>query len=60
MDDPLGSIAALCSTLAHFGRGLRAGDRVITGSFSRHTINASDVWSAEFARVGKVQLKVEH
>jgi len=45
---------------AHFGRGLRAGDRVITGSFSRHTINASGVWSAEFARVGKVQLKVEH
>jgi len=59
MDDPLDSIAALCGTLARFGRGLRAGDRVITGSFSRHTVTAPGVWSAEFAGVGEVQLKVE-
>ncbi|MFR9805165.1 2-keto-4-pentenoate hydratase [Pseudonocardia sp. RS010] len=51
MDHPYRSLAALTSQLARFGRHLRAGDVVITGSFSRHDLVRGDVWTAEFTRL---------
>lgn len=48
MDDHFASIAALARQLARFGRGLAAGDRVITGSYTRHRVAAAGVYRGEF------------
>lgn len=48
IDDHFASIAALARQLARFGRRLAAGDRVITGSYTRHRVAAAGVYCGEF------------
>jgi 2-keto-4-pentenoate hydratase len=53
---PLRSVAWLAGKLAAFGRGLKAGDHVMTGSFTRQfPIARGDRLRAEFERVGVVE-----
>lgn len=53
---PLQSVAWLAGKLAAFGRGLRAGDHVMTGSFTRQfPIARGDHIRTEFDRVGAVE-----
>jgi 2-keto-4-pentenoate hydratase len=58
MDDPFASLAALSDLLARHGRSLRAGDHVITGSFTRLAVTGPARWRAEFCGVGEVSLDV--
>jgi 2-keto-4-pentenoate hydratase len=55
-DDPFVSLSRLCHRLARFGRALAAGDRVITGAFSHHSVGAGETWSADFSRIGVVEV----
>lgn len=48
IDDHFASIAALARQLARFGRRLAAGDRVITGSYTRHRVAAAGIYCGEF------------
>lgn len=48
IDDHFASIAALARQLARFGRSLAAGDRIITGSYTRHRVAAAGVYCGEF------------
>lgn len=53
---PLRSIAWLAGKLAAFGRGLKAGDHIMTGSFTRQfPIARGDRIRTEFERVGTVE-----
>jgi 2-keto-4-pentenoate hydratase len=54
MDDPYLSLARLSARLDEFGVGLEAGQRVITGSFSRAVIDAPGTWQADFEGIGHV------
>ncbi len=48
IDDHFASIAALARQLARFGRRLAAGDRVITGSYTRYPVAAAGIYCGEF------------
>jgi len=53
---PLRSVAWLAGKLAAYGRGLRAGDHIMTGSFTRQfPIARGDRIRAEFDRIGPVE-----
>lgn len=53
---PLHSIAWLAAKLAAYGRGLAAGDHIMTGSFTRQFLIASgDRIRTEFERLGAVE-----
>ncbi|HYB40199.1 MAG TPA: fumarylacetoacetate hydrolase family protein [Candidatus Methylomirabilis sp.] len=53
---PLRAVSWLAAKLAAFGRGLRAGDHVMTGSFTRQfAIERGDRIRTEFDRVGAVE-----
>jgi len=53
---PLRSVAWLAGKLAAYGRGLKAGDHVMTGSFTRQfPIARGDRIRTEFERVGAVE-----
>lgn len=53
---PLRSVAWLAGKLAAYGRGLKAGDHVMTGSFTRQfPIARGDRIRTEFERVGTVE-----
>jgi 2-keto-4-pentenoate hydratase len=53
---PLHSIAWLAAKLAVYGRGLEAGDHIMTGSFTRQFLIASgDRIRTEFERLGAVE-----
>jgi 2-keto-4-pentenoate hydratase len=53
---PLRSVAWLAGKLAGYGRGLKAGDHVMTGSFTRQfPIARGDRLRTEFERVGAVE-----
>jgi 2-keto-4-pentenoate hydratase len=56
MDDPFLSLSRLCSGLARYGRGLRAGDHVITGAFSNHAVTGPGRWRAVFRTIGEVSV----
>ncbi|MCZ6888357.1 MAG: hypothetical protein O7H39_07665 [Gammaproteobacteria bacterium] len=58
IDDHFDSLAALVKQLGRFDRGLRAGDRVITGSYTRARIEGPSKWTGDFgAGVGTVTLE---
>lgn len=48
IDDHFASIAALARQLGRFGRLLAAGDRIITGSYTRHRVAAAGVYCGDF------------
>ena len=53
---PLRSVAWLAARLADHGRGLRAGDHVMTGSFTRQfLVSPGDHVRTEFERLGAVE-----
>jgi 2-keto-4-pentenoate hydratase len=53
---PLRSVAWLAGKLAAYGRGLKAGDHIMTGSFTRQfPIARGDRIRTEFERIGAVE-----
>jgi 2-keto-4-pentenoate hydratase len=55
IDDQLQSLAWLANQLADFGRALEAGQRVITGSFTKPlSIKQGENWETHFSSVGTV------
>ena len=59
IDDHFASIAALVARLHRFGRGLRSGDLVITGSFTRQPVTGPGSWCGDFGDIGQVTLEVQ-
>ena len=56
LGNPLRSVAWLAGKLAAYGRGLRAGDHIMTGSFTRQFLIArGDRIRTEFERLGAVE-----
>jgi 2-keto-4-pentenoate hydratase len=56
LGSPLNALAWLANALVPFGRGLRAGDLVMTGSFTRQfALRPGDRIRAEFDRLGAVE-----
>lgn len=57
LGNPLNSVVWLARKLPEFGRGIRAGDLIMSGSFTRQfPIAPGDRIQAEFAGVGDVQV----
>ena len=52
IDDHFVSIATLANVLGEYGRHLETGQRLVTGSFSKHDVGAGEEWRAEFAGLG--------
>ena len=52
IDDHFVSIATLANVLGEHGRHLEAGQRIITGSFSKHDVARGDEWRAGFSGLG--------
>ena len=52
IDDHFVSVATLANVLGEYGRQLDAGQRLITGSFSKHDVARGEVWRADFAGLG--------
>ncbi|HET6471749.1 MAG TPA: fumarylacetoacetate hydrolase family protein [Pseudomonadales bacterium] len=57
IDDHFESLATLTRQLAKFDRGLRAGDRIITGSFTRQPVTGPGRWDADFGPLGTVAIR---
>ena len=56
LGNPLNSVIWLARKLTEFGRGIRAGDLIMSGSFTRQfPIEPGDRVHASFAGVGDVQ-----
>jgi 2-keto-4-pentenoate hydratase len=59
LGNPLNSVVWLAQKLTEFGRGIRAGDVVMTGSFVRQfSLAPGDHAEAEFSGIGKVEVRV--
>lgn len=59
LGDPLNSVVWLAGKLAQFGRAIRAGDIIMTGSFVRQfPLAAGDAVRVAFAGVGNVEVRV--
>ena len=57
IEDHFDSIAALAAQLSRFGRTLRPGQRVITGSFGRCPVTEPSCWSGDFgSELGVVEV----
>jgi len=60
LGDPLNSVAWLAQKLAEFGRSLREGELVMTGSFTRQfPLAPGDRVRAEFSGLGAVETRLE-
>ena len=57
IDDHFVSIATLANVLGEYGRHLECGQRLITGSFSKHDVAPGDEWRAEFAELGACSVR---
>lgn len=57
MDDPFLSLSRLCAVLHRYGRGLEAGQYVITGSFCNHDVPGPGSWRADFSGIGDVAVR---
>jgi len=58
IDDHFHSMAALSATLARFDRRVLAGNRVITGSYTRQCVRGKGIWRGDFGEVlGGVDIK---
>jgi 2-keto-4-pentenoate hydratase len=59
VDDPYLSLTRVCAHLAAHGRGLHAGDRLITGSLTAAPeIHPGETWTARFTPLGTVSLSL--
>lgn len=52
IDDHFLSLATLANVLGRYERKIEAGQRIITGSFSKHDVNKGETWEAEFSALG--------
>lgn len=57
IDDHFISIATLANVLGEHGRHLEAGQRLITGSFSKHDVSRGEEWHAEFSGLGACSVR---
>ena len=57
IDDHFVSVATLANILGEYGRHLEAGQRLITGSFSKHDVAPGEEWRAEFAGLGSCSVR---
>ena len=58
IDNHFDSLVALAATLARFDRSIKAGDQVITGSFTRQRIVQSGCWCGDFgSAIGDVEVE---
>ena len=57
IDDHFVSVATLANVLGEYGRYLEAGQRLITGSFSKHDVSRGEEWRAEFAGLGTCSVR---
>jgi len=57
IDDHFESLATLARELAKFDRGLKGGQRVITGSFTRQSVREPARWEADFGPLGRVAIR---
>ena len=55
VDNPFISISRLAATLHRFGLSLEAGQKVITGAYTRHKVEAGEHWVAEYSNIGRVE-----
>lgn len=58
IDDHFTSIAALINGLHKYGRGLAEGDLIITGSFTKQSIDKPGRWRGHFGEIGQVELEI--
>jgi 2-keto-4-pentenoate hydratase len=59
LGNPLNSVVWLARKLPMFGRGIRAGDLIMSGSFTRQfPIEAGDVVHVNFAGIGEVSTEM--
>jgi 2-keto-4-pentenoate hydratase len=59
LDNPLNSIEWLAQKLGDYGRSLRPGDIVMTGSFVRQfPLHTGDAAMAEFSGIGRVEVGI--
>jgi 2-keto-4-pentenoate hydratase len=59
LDNPLNSIQWLAGKLCEYGRSLRSGDIIMTGSFVRQfPLHPGDAASAEFSGIGSVEVSI--
>src|SRR4051794_39566035 len=59
LGDPLNSVVWLAAKLAEFGRSLKAGEIIMSGSFTRQfPINPGDTIRAEFSGIGAVETRM--
>jgi 2-keto-4-pentenoate hydratase len=59
LGNPLNSIAWLSGKLAQYGRKLRAGDIIMTGSFVRQfPLSPGDMAIVDFSGIGRVEVKI--
>jgi 2-keto-4-pentenoate hydratase len=59
LGDPLNSIIWLAAKLGRYGRSLRPGDIVMTGSFVRQfPLSPGDLAAAEFSGIGGVEVRI--
>jgi 2-keto-4-pentenoate hydratase len=59
LGNPLNSITWLARKLGQYGRRLRPGDIIMTGSFVRQfPLGPGDVAVAEFSGVGRVEVRI--
>ncbi len=57
LENPLNVVVWLANALAEFGKGLRRGDVVSTGSFKEcFFVQPGDVISVSFTNLGRIQL----
>ena len=58
IDDHFGSLVVLATTLARFDRSIKAGDQVITGSYTRQRVARTGRWRGDFGSViGDVEVE---
>ena len=55
VDNPFNSISRLAATLHRFGLSIEAGQKVITGAYTRHRVEAGEHWLAEYSQLGHVE-----
>lgn len=59
VDNPYVSIARLAATLDRFDLGLEAGQKVITGAYTRYSVAPGEKWVAEYSGIGRVETNYE-
>jgi 2-keto-4-pentenoate hydratase len=57
LDDHLDSLTALARALGRQGRALEAGQRVITGAFTRCEVKPGQRWRASYSGIGEVEAR---